>query len=274
MLYLLISIILFSTSALAKDLPPPPDCNIKPTEAVTTPAPVDLAQLVRDLNALKTQDGQKMLEASALRPELQGIFDTARPNSKLQQFYRLLHLIATHSQADIGKGVDFDLAGARKILMTSRVFPDEGFPARITAIHLVSTESIPEYTVSFSGGQERFPLNQGKGFRSWEDNYCQHAKALVFAPQFAFRMKEVRDGNLKVYNFRGVDLFGEFGTRGAVDVDLKYVRLSEVEFFKNSQLGRVKAYISRREFQQAKHSRLLRLVSQIIPNTSVQAIDW
>lgn len=274
MLYLLISIILFSTAAFAKDLPPPPDCNIRPTEAVTTPAPVDLGQLIRDLNALKTRDGQKMLDAAALRPELQDVFDVNRPSSKLQQFYRLLNVIARNSVADIGKGVDFNVAAARKILVTARVFPDPAFPARISQIKLVSTGGIPEYTVTFSGDQVRFPLNQGRGFRSWEDNYCQHAQELVFSPQFKFRMKEVRDGNLKVYHFRGVDLFGEFGTRGAVDVDLKYVRLSEVEFFKHSQLGRVKAYISKREFQESQHNRLLRLVSQIIPNTSVQAIDW
>lgn len=262
-----------SMPVLAKETPPPPECNIKPTQAVTTPAPVAMDQLVQDLNALKTQDGQKMLDAAKLRPALQEIFDVKHPNSKLQQFYRLLYVIAKNSQADIGKGVDFDVAGARKILVTAKVFPDPAFPSHITAIRLVSTESVPEYTVTFTDAV-KFPLNAGKGFKSWDDGYCQHAKELVFAKQFMFKMKAVRDGNLKVYKFQGVDLFGDFGTRGAVDVDLKYVRLAEVEFIKNSNLGHVKAFISKKEFETSKHSALLKLVSQIVPNTSLQAIDW
>jgi hypothetical protein len=259
--------------ACAKEIPPPPECNIKPTQAVTAPAPVAIDQLIQDLNALTTAEGQKMIDAAQLRPQLQEMFDVKRPNSKLQQFYRLLYVIARNSQADIGMGVTFDVITARRILVTARVFPDPAFPSHITAIRLVSTDTIPEYTVTFTN-TVNFPLNQGKGFRSWDDGYCQHAKALVFAQSFSFKMKEVRGGNLKVYKFGGVDLFGDFGTRGAVDVDLKYVRLAEVEFIKNSNLGKVKAYISKKEFETSSHSSLLRLVSQIVPNTSLQAIDW
>ncbi len=262
-----------SISVFAKETPPPPECNIKPTQAVTTPAPVEMDQLIQDLNSLKTYDGQRMLDAVQLRPVLQDIFDVNRPNSKLQQFYRLLYLVAKNSLVDIGMGVDFDVTSARRILVTARVFPDPSFPSHITWIHLVSTNNIPEYTVSFSDAVQ-FPLNQGRGFKSWDDGYCQHAKELVFAQKFSFKMKEVRGGNLKVYKYNGVDLFGDFGTRGAVDVDLKYVRLADVEFIKNSNLGYVKAYISRKEFEESKHNALLRLVSQIIPNTSLQAIDW
>jgi hypothetical protein len=262
-----------SAMAFAKDTPPPLECNIMPTQAVTTPAPVEMDQLIQDLNALKTQDGQKMLDSAGLKSQLQAIFNVHTPNSKLQQFYRLLYLIAKNSLADIGMGVDFDVASARKILVTARVFPDPAFPSHITAIRLLSTGKIPEYTVNFTDAV-KFPLNQGRGFKSWDDGYCQHAKELVFAQKFLFKMKEVWGGNLKVYKYSGVDLFGDFGTRGAVDVDLKYVRLAEVEFIKNSNLGKVKAYISKKEFETSPHNRLLRLVSQIIPNTSLQAIDW
>lgn len=273
MLPLLILSLMLSTVAFAKEAPPPPECNIKPTQAVTTPAPVAIDPLLQDLNVLTTASGKKMLDAAGLRAPLQDIFNVKTPNSKLQQFYRLLHLIAKNSLADIGMGVDFDVTSARKILVTAKVFPDPAFPSHITAIRLVSTDNIPEYTVSFTDAV-KFPLNQGKGFKSWDDGYCQHAKDLVFAQKFSFRMKEVGSGNLKVYKFSGVDLFGDFGTRGAVDVDLKYVRLAEVEFIKNSNLGHVKAYISKKEFETSRHSRLLRLVSQIVPNTSLQAIDW
>lgn len=262
-----------SVSAFAKETPPPPECNIKPTQAVTSPAPVDIDQLIQDLNALTIQDGKKMVDAAKLHPVLQEIFDVKHPNSKLQQFYRLLYVIAKNSLVDIGMGVEFNVVSARRILVTAQVFPDPAFPSHITAIRLVSTEGVPEYAVTFTDAV-RFPLNQSKGFRSWDDGYCQHAKELVFAKQFTFKTREVRDGNLKVYKFQGVDLFGDFGTRGAVDVDLKYVRLAEVEFIKNSNLGKVKAYISKKEFETSAHSSLLKLVSQIIPNTSLQAIDW
>lgn len=267
-------LVLGGYDALAKETPPPADCNIKPTQAVTKPAPVVMEQLIVDLNALTTKEGKKMLDAAKLRPELQQIFDVSRTNSKLQQFYRLLYVIARNSLADIGMGVDFDVVSVRKILVTARVFSDPAFPSHISAIHLDSTDDIPQYTVSFSDASVKFPLNQGAGFRSWDDGYCQHAQQLVFAQRFSFKMKEVKDGNLKVYKFNGVDLFGNFGTRGAVDVDLKYVRLSEVEFIKNSNLGHVTAYISKREFEESQHNALLRLVSQILPNTSLQAIDW
>lgn len=233
-----------------------------------------MEHLLLDLNALTTKEGKKMLDAGKLRQDLQQIFDVSHPNSKLQQFYRLLYVISQNSLVDIGMGVDFNVVSARKILVTARVFSDPAFPSRIAAIHLDSTGGIPEYTVSFSDVTERFPLNRGEGFRSWDDGYCQHAQQLVFAQKFSFRMKAVKDGNLKVYKFNGVDLFGNFGTRGAVDVDLKYVRLSEVEFIRNSNLGYVTAYISKKEFQESKHNVLLRLVSQVFPNTSLQAIDW
>ncbi|PIR20934.1 MAG: hypothetical protein COV45_03470 [Deltaproteobacteria bacterium CG11_big_fil_rev_8_21_14_0_20_47_16] len=266
-------VMLWAVSAVGKDMLPPPECNIKPTQAVTTPAPVNIDQLIQDLNALTTSSRIKMLKAETLRPVLQQIFDTSHVNSKLQQFYRLLNVIAENSLADIGMGVQFDVTSARKILVTAKVFQDPAFPAHITKIYLVSTDSIPQYTVSFDKAVQ-FPLNQGKGFKSWDDGYCQYAKELVFEPQFSFKMKESRDGNLKVYKFQGVDLYGDFGTRGVVDVSLRYVRLAEVEFIKNTNLGRVKAYISKKEFQENKHNALLRLVSQIVPNTSLQAIDW
>lgn len=128
MLYILTLIVMISSVAFAKELPPPVDCNIKPTQAVTVPAPVAMDQLLQDLNALTTVGGKKMLDAAGLRLQLQDIFNVQTPNSKLQQFYRLLYLIAKNSLADIGMGVDFDVVSARKILVTAKVFPDPAFP--------------------------------------------------------------------------------------------------------------------------------------------------
>lgn len=77
-----------------------------------------------------------------------------------------------------------------------------------------------------------------------------------------------------VSNFKGVDLFGDFGNRGIIDVDIQYVSLKSVEFFTGTINGRVTAFVSREEFSKNKHNPLLELVTKIIPDRSVQPIDW
>ena len=81
-------------------------------------------------------------------------------------------------------------------------------------------------------------------------------------------------GNLLVKKFDGVDLFGDFGNRGLINVDIQYVSLRSVEFFTGTMDGRVTAYVSREEFQKNNHSKLLELVTKFVPDRSVQPIDW
>ena len=71
-----------------------------------------------------------------------------------------------------------------------------------------------------------------------------------------------------------MDLVGDFGNRGIIDVDINYVSLRSVEFYKGTVKGKVTAYVSEEEFKQNQHSPLLRLISRFVPDRSVQPIDW
>ncbi len=102
---------------------------------------------------------------------------------------------------------------------------------------------------------------------------CQHAKALVFYGSFSFSLTMVKE-NVEVYDFDNVDLWGSFGLRGLVNVDINYISIRSVEFLEGSTLGLVKAKVSRREFVANQHSFLLELITRFVTDTSVQPIDW
>jgi len=71
-----------------------------------------------------------------------------------------------------------------------------------------------------------------------------------------------------------VDLWGTFGSRGFVDIDINYVSVKSVEFQNGSVMGLVTAKVSRKEFAINQHSFLLELVTKFLVDKSVQAIDW
>ena len=267
--------LLTAQMAWAKTVPPP-DCNFTPDQPITLPAPVDLKLLLSDLSKLTTNKGEFVVDPEAMREELKTVFDPRTPNSKLQQFYRLLYLIAHHSKVDLQSGVTLATPTARTVLLTAKVFPNSEFPNHIVAIQLEQKKNDdPFYHVTFDDNKAtHLPLNRGEGFKSWEDKYCQHAKALVFYGDFSFYLQKLGNGNLLAYDYRNVDLFGDFGTRGMVAVNLNYIQLDSVEFYQQSPFGKVKAYISRKEFDANSHSWLLKAVSRIFPNVSVTALDW
>ena len=265
---------LLASPAFAK--PPPPECQFPPDFPVTTPAKVDFPQLMKDLSQLTTSEGDLLVKPEDLRTELGELFDPNNSNSKLTQFYRSLYLIAAHTAIDLENGIFLSVEPARQLLLTAKVFPNLEFPKKIRKIWLQKKKGKDIfYRVTFdSSDMTHLPLNRGEGFKSWEDNFCQHAQALVFYSDFSFSLKMLPNGNLRVYDFDHVDLFGVFGTRGVIDVTLNYVQLDSVEFYKNSLFGKVKAYISRREFDANKHTWILKTVGRIVPNVSVTAIDW
>ena len=82
------------------------------------------------------------------------------------------------------------------------------------------------------------------------------------------------NGNLLAQYFKGVDLFGDFGNRGIIDVDIEYVEFRKVEFYKGTFNGKVTAYVSEEEFKQNDHHMLLRLITRFVPDNTVQPIDW
>jgi len=79
---------------------------------------------------------------------------------------------------------------------------------------------------------------------------------------------------LDVFDFGGVDLYGNFGARGLVDVDISYVSVKSVEFLKGTPLGLVRAKVSQKEFEVDQHSFWLRVISRFVTDKSLQPIDW
>jgi hypothetical protein len=125
----------------------------------------------------------------------------------------------------------------------------------------------------FEKPEVRLPLNHGWGFGIVREGMCQHAKALVFYGGFTFALQ--RNGeSLDVFDFDGVDLYGHFGTRGLVDIDINYVSVKSVEFLKGTPLGLVRAKVSRREFEVNQHSFWLRVITRFVTDKSLQPIDW
>ena len=52
------------------------------------------------------------------------------------------------------------------------------------------------------------------------------------------------------------------------------IKMEKVEFIEGTDQGRVKSRVSRREFEENKHSSLFKFIGTLIPNTSQQRIDW
>jgi hypothetical protein len=125
----------------------------------------------------------------------------------------------------------------------------------------------------FDKPEVRLPLNRGSGFGVFREGMCQHAKELVFYGSFSFSLA-MKNESLEVYDFDNLDLWGTFGSRGVVDVDVNYVSVKSVDFLKGNTMGLVKAKVSRKEFDVNQHSFLLDLVTRFVTDKSVQPIDW
>jgi hypothetical protein len=261
------------SSPVPEPAPAPAGCQAE--GAVTTPAPVDVAQVLGDVYALRDDHQAKLFSGPnpALDRALTALFDLSAPKSKLEQFYSLLFYIATYASHP-GDEISFDLPEALTLLLSSKVFSDPEFPRQIARIQLTRKDrGRPHYQVEFEKPEVWLPLNKGLGFGVFREGMCQHAKALVFYGSFAFSLGMKSQG-LEVSNFDNVDLWGTFGSRGFVDIDINYVSVKSVEFQNGSVMGLVTAKVSRKEFAINQHSFLLELVTKFLVDKSVQAIDW
>jgi hypothetical protein len=251
----------------------PAGCQVE--RAVTTPASVDVAQVLGDVYALRDDHHAKLFSGPnpTLDRALTALFDRSSPKSKLEQFYSLLFYIATYASHP-GDEISFDLPPALTLLVSSKVFSDPEFPRQIARIQLTRKDrGRPHYQVGFDKPEVWLPLNKGLGFGIVREGMCQHAKALVFYGSFAFSLG-IKSQGLEVSNFDNVDLWGAFGSRGLVDIDVNYVSVKSVEFQNGSAMGLVKAKVSRKEFAINQHSFLLELVTKYLVDKSVQPIDW
>ncbi len=247
-----------------------------PVDTDTQPSPVDIPALVAAVRDLTTTEKSPALAWNvSVERDVRDVFDLDHIKTKMEQFYRLLFVIQRHVKSDLGNGVAFDPTIVRKILTLSGVFTDPSIPNEIVGVTVDrSKREDPRYTVRFGKESTKVPLNQGKGFSAWERGRCQYNEALIFHREFSFSLRSLKNGNLIARYFRGVDLFGDFGTRGVVDVDLNYVTLKSVEFFKGTNRGEVTAQVSPEEFRKNDHNPLLRIVTKFVGNKSVQPIDW
>ncbi|HYL80567.1 MAG TPA: hypothetical protein VEU07_07125 [Candidatus Acidoferrum sp.] len=244
-------------------------------KAVTAPAQVDMEQVMLDLYALEDDRQEKILRRPnrTLEREMADLFDRSAQRSKLEQFYTMLFYVSQNASLS-GDDITFDVGKALSLLLSSKVFSDPDFPRQIARIHLSRKDrKRPHYQVAFEHPDVRLPLNTGLGFGVFREGMCQHAKALVFYGSFSFSIT-MNSKSLEVYDFDNVDLWGTFGSRGIVDVDINYVSVKSVEFMKGNALGLVKAQVSRREFEANRHSIFLRLIARLVTDRSIQPIDW
>ncbi len=251
----------------------PSGCQIE--HPVTIPAPVNLGQVLRDVYALEDDHQEKIFRwpDPTMDRKMADLFDLSAPKSKLEQFYTMLFYISQYA-SDSREEITFDVPRAIELLLSSKVFSDPDFPRQIAEIHLTRKPSAhPRYQVVFEKAEVWLPLNRGMGFGVYREGMCQQAKALVFYGSFSFSLT-MTNAKVEVYDFNNVDLWGSFGLRGLVDVDINYVSIRSVEFLKGSLLGLVKAKISRREFAVNQHSFLLKLIAKFVTDESVQPIDW
>ncbi len=265
--------------ALPQSPPAPPPVPVpagcQSEQAVTTPTPVDVAQVLQDVYALEDNRQAKLFRGPTrtLDQALTALFDPLAPRSKLEQFYSLLFHISQHTSHP-GHEITFDVPTALTLLLSSKVFSDPEFPRQIVRIHLSRKDRArPRYQVGFEKPEVRLPLNRGLGFGIVRQGMCQHAKALVFYGSFAFSLAMNSHG-LLVSEFDNVDLWGTFGSRGIVNTDINYVSVKSVEFQNGSALGLVRAKVSRKEFEVNRHSFLLEWITKFVTDKSLQPIDW
>lgn len=243
----------------------------------TLPARVNLEKVKADLLSLKNHKNEKVIKEipASFDEGLKNLFEReAGTISKLEQFYGLLYLIGANKSVP-DRRVDFNADDVRKILLSSQVFSTKDIPNAITSVTLFWVKAFKKatYVVKFNANPLNLILNGGKGFASFKEGLCQIAEKLIFYGGFEFDV-EVSGKNFYVSNFKDVDLYGKFGSRGIVDVDINYVSIKSVEFLKGSPMGIVRAKVSRKEFEINDHSHLLRFVTNFVTDKSTQPIDW
>lgn len=244
--------------------------------AVTMPAPVSVSELMNAIMELRLSTGPTAVEVHEdLSKQVAEIFDTTLVKTKMEQFYSLLYALSRNIPKEKGTKIDFEPHSVRKVLIAAAVFSDPSVPNRIQKVSISRHHfHEPRYTITFDQDQTTVNLNKGQGFFLFRNGLCQHAKSLIFEKNFSVTVKKNQKGHVLASEFKGVDLFGRFGNRGMIDVDINYVALKAVEFYKGTVNGKVTVYVSREEFEKNNHSPLLKFITSFVPDRTVQPIDW
>jgi len=241
------------------------------SEPVTLkPSALDINEVIEDVYALVDSENLKLFNQKneEMDKALIALFDVSILRSKLEQFYTMLYLISTYATIEKDEfNIDRDLT--IKLLISSEVFTDREFPKNISNVFLSrKNRAKPFYKVSFSSDRVELGLNYGDGYGISRVGMEQEAQALVFYGSFSFKLRE-KGENVEAYDFDGVDIYGNFGSR-----DINYVAVKSVEFHKASEMALVKAKVSRKEFEANKHTWLLGLVTRFVTDKSLQPLDW
>jgi len=239
------------------------------------PDEFSIDQVLTDVYALIDSENVKLFKSKDedMDKKLMELFDVSILRSKLEQFYTMLFYISKYASIEKDEIV-IDRDSTIKLLISSKVFTDLEFPNNISNVYL-SRKILenPVYKVSFNNDRVELGLNYGDGYGISRVGMKQEAQALVFYGSFSFKLRE-KGENVEAYDFDGVDLYGNFGSRGFINVDINYVAVKSVEFHKASEMALVKAKVSRREFEINKHTWLLGLVTKFVTDKSLQPLDW
>ncbi len=247
----------------------------KSDQTITKSAEFSINQVLDDVYALVDTEKVKLFKEknSEMDKELKELFDVSILRSKLEQFYTMLFYISKYSSIEKNElFLDRDLT--IKLLISSEVFSNREFPRRISKVYLSRHKrERPFYKVFFDSDRIELDLNRGDGYGIAREGMRQEAKSLVFYGSFSFRLRK-KGENVEAFDFEDVDLYGSFGSRGIINVDINYVAVKSVEFHKGSEMALVKAKVSRREFEINEHTWLLALVTRFITDKSLQPLDW
>ncbi len=247
----------------------------KSDQTITKSAEFSINQVLDDVYALVDTEKVKLFkeENSEMNQELKELFDVSILRSKLEQFYTMLYYISRYATIEKDE-FDIDRDLTIKLLISSEVFTNREFPRRISRVYLSRhNRERPFYKVFFDSDRVELDLNRGDGFGIAREGMRQEAKALIFYGSFSFSLRK-KGENVEAFDFEDVDLYGSFGSRGFINVDINYVAVKSVEFHKGSEMALVKAKVSRKEFEINEHTWLLALVTRFITDKSLQPLDW
>ncbi len=268
LLFIYFTLLLISVPVFASDS--------KSEQTVAKPAKFNVNQVLDDVYALVDSEGGKLFreENREMDRELKELFDVSILRSKLEQFYTMLFYISKYASIEKDEFI-IDRNLTIRLLISSRVFSNPEFPKRISRVFLSRhNREKPFYKVSFDSNEVRLDLNKGDGFEVSREGMEQQAKALVFYGSFSFSLREKGNNNVEAFDFEDVDLYGSFGSRGFINVDINYVAVKSAEFHKGSEMALVRAKVSRREFEINEHTWLLDLVTRFVTDKSLQPLDW
>jgi len=211
------------------------------------------------------------LNVKANRKKIDWIFNGKPEKTKMEQFFQFLYFFQQQKETEtpivIGRPYITD------ILVSAKVFTRRTFPDRITSVKLVKEGGVLRWQIFFDQDEARYPLNDGNGFESWEHNKCQHIQELVLHSGFSFKIKEF-GGDLYIYDFEGTEVYGSFGARGVLNLDVNYVEFVKVQFLSGTKMAKIKSRVANREYEHNSHTFLFKLVGRLIPDTSKHRIDW